>query len=48
VAGWNDEPKAEAKPDDRRWRSAITGRFVSALYALRHPRQTIGERRKKA
>lgn len=48
MAGWNDDPKAEAKPDDRRWRSAITGRFVSALYALRHPRQTIGERRKKA
>ena len=26
-------------------RSAITGRFVSLLYALRHPRTTIIERR---
>lgn len=24
-----------------RWRSAITGRFVTALYALAHPATTI-------
>lgn len=28
-----------------RYRSAITGKFVSALYALRHPLTTIRERR---
>lgn len=28
------------------FRSSITGRFVSALYALAHPLTTIRERRK--
>lgn len=28
-------------------RSAITGRFVSMWYALRHPKTTIIERKKK-
>jgi hypothetical protein len=28
-------------------RSAITGRFVSLLYALTHPRTTIIERKKR-
>lgn len=27
-----------------RYRSAITGRFVSPYYAVRHPRVTVGER----
>lgn len=27
----------------RRFRSAITGRFVRLLYALRHPRITVAE-----
>jgi hypothetical protein len=29
-----------------RYRSAVTGKFVSLLYALRHPRETVRERRK--
>lgn len=28
----------------RRYRSAITGRFVSAAYAKRYPHLTVGER----
>jgi hypothetical protein len=31
----------------KRARSAITGRFVSLVYALRHPKTTILEQRKK-
>lgn len=30
-----------------RFRSAITGKFVSLWYALKHPRTTIRERVKK-
>lgn len=30
-----------------RFRSAITGKFVSAWYAIRHPRTTIRERVEK-
>ncbi len=30
-----------------RYRSAVTGRFVTLWYAIRHPRTTILERRKK-
>jgi hypothetical protein len=30
-----------------RFRSAVTGKFVSAWYALRHPRETVRERREK-
>ncbi len=29
------------------FRSAVTGKFVSTLYALRHPKTTIEEKRKK-
>lgn len=29
----------------RRWRSAITGRFVSKQYAEEHPETTVAERR---
>lgn len=31
----------------KRARSAITGRFITLAYALRHPKQTVIERRKK-
>jgi len=30
-----------------RFRSAVTGKFVSLWYALRHPRTTVRERREK-
>jgi hypothetical protein len=30
-----------------RHRSAVTGRFVAAWYALRHPRTTVSERSRK-
>lgn len=33
--------------EKKRARSAITGRFVTWLYALTHPKTTILERRKK-
>jgi hypothetical protein len=36
--------KLKRKTDPRRYRSAITGRFVSAKYAAKHPRTTVGER----
>ena len=35
----------KAKPAAKRYRSAITGRFVSAKTAKRRPRTTVGERR---
>ena len=28
----------------RIWRSAVTGRFVSRLFARKHPRETVRER----
>jgi hypothetical protein len=30
-----------------RYRSAVTGKFVSWWYALTHPRETVRERRQK-
>jgi hypothetical protein len=32
---------------NKRARSSVTGRFVSLWYAIRHPRTTMIERRKK-
>jgi hypothetical protein len=30
-----------------RWRSAVTGRFVSALYALKHAASTVREKARR-
>jgi hypothetical protein len=40
-------PRKKKSPGDGKYRSAITGKYVSAYYAKRHPKTTIKEEKKK-
>lgn len=44
--GWPDTPCVRKKKTKRptRARSSVTGKFVSAKYAKRHPRRTVVEK----
>lgn len=39
--------KKKAKKKAIRYRSAVTGKFVSEAYAKRYPKKTVGEKIKK-